>query len=479
MSAQPAISLPVPAPPPPAASTLPQPPGPRLPRHLLGAWWLLREHDLLERCRRRYGDVFSLSTWPFGPLVVICDPRIVKQVFAGDPKELHAGEGNSFTLPVAGPESILLLDEERHMHRRKLMLPPLHGQRLGVYDELIRRLTDAEIDRWQPGRELQIHAALQKVTLSVILRVLLGIEDAEQCAELERLLPKLINSPALMWPPLRRDLGSRSPWRRFLELRSRVDELLYAEIARKRADPRLSEREDILSLLVQARDEMGESMSDCELRDQLVTLLLAGHETSASALAWSIERLVRNPAVLARLREELARGDEGYLECVIKETLRSRPVVPVAMRSLTRTAQIGGYALPAGTLLCMSTILMHNHTDHFPEPERFSPERFADKQVEAYTWIPFGGGVRRCLGASFAMFEMKAILRRLLERCELKTLRPKPERARRRFITYPPDRGARVYLSERRGGGLPETIAAMQAARTTNTLAATGEKARV
>ncbi len=412
-------------------------------------WWLLREHDLLERCRRRYGDVFSLNAWPFGSIVMVGDPREAKRIFTGDPSVLHAGEGNSFTLPVAGPESILLLDEQRHMERRKLMLPPFHGERLGVYGESIEQLADEEIDRWSPGEEFPIHPAMQAITLRVIMRVVLGVEDARRAAELERLLPKLIHSPALLWPILQRDLGARSPWRRFLALRDRVDGLLYQEIERKRNDPKLSEREDILSLLIQARDEHDHEMSDGELRDQLVTLLLAGHETSATALAWSFERLVRNQAVLARLQDTLAQGEEDYLECVIKETLRSRPVVGVAMRRLTATTALGRYTLPADTLLCVSTILMHTHPDIYPEPQRFRPERFEDKHNEPYTWIPFGGGIRRCLGASFATLEMKIVLRRVLERFELSAPRSKPEAPRRRFITYAPEHGARVRLLSR------------------------------
>jgi cytochrome P450 len=439
-----------PQPPPPDMSGAP--PGPRLPRHVLGAEWLLREHRLLERCRGRYGDVFSLKMWPLGLLVVVCDPAEIKRVFTSDPETVRAGEGNAVTEPVAGPESVLLLDGKRHLSTRKLMLPSFHGERIAVYGELIGEITDAEVARWPLRTPFAVHPSMQTITLRVILRAVFGIEDVARRAELERLIPKLIGSPALLWPFLQYDLGSRSPWRRFLALRAEVDAILFDEIARKRSDPELAEHDDILSMLLQARDDDGKPMSDAELRDQLVTLLLAGHETTATALAWTFERLLRNPAALERLRAELAGGDEGYLDCVIKESLRSRPIIPYAMRRLAAPMEIGGYTVPAGAFVGSSTILTHSRADLYPEPDAFRPERFQDGGADTYTWIPFGGGVRRCLGASFATFEMKVILRHVLARCELATPDSKPERPRRRFVTYPPNRGARIVLKERRAG---------------------------
>jgi cytochrome P450 len=426
------------------------PPGPRLPRHLLGAHWLLAEHDLFERCRRRYGNVFSLRMWPVGFLVVVADPAEIKRVFTGDPDQLRAGEGNSVMEPVAGPESVLLLDGKRHLNRRKLMLPPFHGERMGVYADLIGEIADEEIARWPVGEPFPAHASMQRITLRVILRAVLGIEDSSRSAELERLLPKLLNSPALLWPFLQRDLGARSPWRRFVALRERVDAMLFDEIARKRSDPDLAEHEDILSMLLSARDEQGEAMSDEELRDQLVTLLLAGHETTAASLAWMFERVLRTPAVHARLRAAVAENDERYLDCFIKEGMRLRPVVPLAARRVTAPLPLGGYTVPAGSLLACSMILTHSRPDLYPEPDAFRPERFMEDAPDTYTWIPFGGGTRRCIGASFATLEMKVILRRVFSRCELEAPEAKPERPRRRFVTYPPNRGARVVLGSRR-----------------------------
>jgi cytochrome P450 len=425
------------------------PPGPRLQRHLLGSWWVLREHDLLERCRRRYGDVFSLNAWPFGLLVVICDPAEIKRAFTADSSQLRAGEGNSVLERIVGPQSVLLLDTDEHLHRRKLMLPPFHGERISVYGELMREIADAEIDRWPLNTPFASHTSMQTITLRVILRAVFGIEDAVKMVELERLLPKLLGSPALMWPFLQVDLGKHSTWGRFLATRDAVDRILFDEIARRRTDPGLDQRSDVLSMLVEAHDEHGEQMSDVELRDQLMTLLLAGHETTATALAWTLERLTRNPRVLSRLRESLVKEQDDYLECVIKESMRSRPVVSYAMRYVTEPFEVGGYTAPAGAFLGTSIILAHSHPTQYPEPEEFRPERFADKRTDTYSWVPFGGGVRRCLGASFAMYEMKIVLRRVLERCELSAPSHKPERPKRRLVTFVPANGAQIVLGKR------------------------------
>jgi cytochrome P450 len=428
------------------------PPGPNVPRHLLGAWWLLDEPSLLERCRRRYGDVFTLDCWPFDDrLVVICDPAEIKRVFTADTDVVRAGEGNTFLEDVTGPESVLLLDGDRHLHRRKLMLPSFHGERIAAYGELMREIADEEIDRWPVGSPFASHSSMQRITLRVILRAVFGIEDVARMAELERLIPRLLGSIALVVPQLQRDLWPGSPWRHFTATRDAVDAILFDEMARKRADPNLAERSDVLSMLLEATDEAGEHMTDAELRDQLVTLLLAGHETTATALAWTFERLTRNPHALARLRATLAEDDnEDYLECVIKESLRARPVVSYAMRRTTEPFSVGGYTAPAGAYLGTSVVLTHKNPKLYPDPQLFRPERFADKRTDTYAWVPFGGGTRRCLGAAFATYEMKVVLRRVVERCEFTTPEQKPERAKRRFVTFVPSRGARVVLRERR-----------------------------
>jgi cytochrome P450 len=428
------------------------PPGPRLPRSVLGAQWLLREHQLLERCRRRYGEVFTLDTWPFeAPLVVVCDPVEIKRIFTADSDVVRAGEGNAVLEDVLGPESVLLLDGERHLHRRKLMLPSFHGERIAAYGELMREITDAEIDGWPVGVAFPSHQSMQTITLRVILRAVFGIEDAARMTELERLIPRLLGSIALVVPQLQHDLGPGSPWRRFTATRDAVDAILFDEMARKRADPALAARGDVLSMLLQSTDEHGEHMTDTELRDQLVTLLLAGHETTATALAWTFERLLRTPRVLARLRASLAEdGDDEYLDCVITESLRSRSVVSYAIRRLSAPFVVGGYTVPAGSFLGASIILTHNNPSLYPQPEAFRPERYEGTRADTYSWVPFGGGIRRCLGAAFATYEMRIVLRRVLERCVLTAPDQRPERPRRRFVTYVPSRGARVVLQQRR-----------------------------
>jgi cytochrome P450 len=426
------------------------PPGPRLPRHVLGVPWLLAEHQLLQRCRLRYGDVFSLNTWPFDDLlVVICDPTEIKRIFTASSDVVRAGEGNAFLEDVTGPESVLLLDGDRHLHRRKLMLPSFHGERITAYGDLMKEITDAEVDSWPVGAAFPSHTSMQRITLQVILRAIFGIEDAARMTELERLIPRLLGSIALVVPQLQHDLGPGSPWRRFIATRDAVDAILFDEMARKRADPHLAQRSDVLSMLLEATDEQGEHMTAAELRDQLVTLLLAGHETTATSLAWTFERLLRSPHAYARLRDTLAEDDEEYLECVIKESMRSRPVVSYAMRRLSEPFSVAGYMVPTGAYLGTSIILTHNNPALYPEPEAFQPERFADKRTDTYAWVPFGGGTRRCLGAAFATYEMKVVLRRIVERCELTAPEQKPERPKRRFVTYVPNRGARVVLQRR------------------------------
>ena len=437
------------------------PPGPRRARWPLGVGWLLREHALLERCRAEYGEVFSLDMWPLGLLVVVADPAAIKAVFTADAEQLRAGEGNRVLRPVAGPESVLLLDGERHLNRRRLMLPAFHGERVAVFAELIAAIAAEEIEGWPTGRPFPLLPSLQAITLRVILRAVFGIEDRARGAELERTIPLLMASPALLSPLLQHDFGPASPWRRFRALCGEVDEILLDEVARRRGEADLEQRDDILSMLLLARDESGEAMSDDELRDQLVTLLLAGHETTATALAWTFERLLRNPAALERAQAALAVGEGEYLDCVIKESLRCRPVIPYALRYAAAPLQLGAYTIPAGALVGASMILTHNRAEHYREPERFIPERFADGAPDTYGWIPFGGGTRRCLGASFAMLEMRVILETVLGRWELEAVEARPERPRRRFVTYQPDRGARALLRARRGAPSPAPAAAL------------------
>jgi cytochrome P450 len=412
------------------------------------------EQWLLKRCQRRYGDVFTLKVaWPFTRLVVVADPAEIKRIFATDATVVHAGEANVVLEPIVGLQSVLLLDEATHMRQRKLMLPSFHGDRMRVYGDLMRDAAAAEAARWPVGEPFGLLDSMQRITLRVICQAVFGVVDPLRLHELEQSLQRMLGlgTRLIMLPSWQRDLGPRSPWGRFLRDRRRTDELIYAEIRERREASDLSERSDVLSLLLQARDEQGAGMTDVQLRDELITLLVAGHETTATQLAWTFERLLRTPAVLARLRQELAAGDEDYLECVIKESQRARPALTYsAMRKLTAPVEVGGYTVPAGWTLGASAWLVHHRPELYPDPQAFRPERFEQGQPSAYSWVPFGGGVRRCIGAAFAGYEMKVVLRALLERCELEAPDQRPEAMRRRAITFVPAKGARVVLRARR-----------------------------
>jgi cytochrome P450 len=430
------------------------PPGPGRPGFLLGLSWLLREPRSFRRWRERYGDVFMLHSTGFAPpLTVVSDPAEAKRIFAADRATVRPGDANGGPLrQLVGPQSLLLLDEDLHLHRRKLMLPPFHGERMKVYAELMTEIADVEIDRWPLGRAFPLHPSMQAITLRVILRAVFGIgRDERQLARLERLFVRYANQGMRPWMLLmaQRELPRFGPWRSFLRTRAEVDEFLYAEIDRRARDPRLEDRTDILSLLIQARDEDGRKLNAEELRDQLLTLLMAGHETTATGLAWAIERLLRTPEALRRLRMELAIGEEEYLGWVVQEALRSRPVIPFVLRYLSEPLEVGEYVAPAESLLAVSISLIHQRPDLYPDPTQFRPERFEGGRTESYAWLPFGGGVRRCLGAPFADYEMRIVLRRILERCELHAPDTKPERPRRRAVTFVPHRGTRVVLRQR------------------------------
>ena len=427
------------------------------------ARWVARPTEYMESCFRRFGDIVTLR-FPDVNAVAVSDPETIKQVFTGDPEILRAGESNAFLEPVVGTRSVLLLDGPRHIRERRLLLPPFHGERMQRYGELIAEIAERDIDGWPVGRPFPLRPRTQAITLEVIMRAVFGIEDAERLADLRGKLTKLtdvggsrIRWVGLLLPALQRSFGtSRSPWSQFVAAREEVDALLYDEISRRRTDPGLAEREDILSLLLQARDEDGEPMSDGELRDELMTLLVAGHETTATALAWAFELLLRNPPALTRLQEELAIGGDEYLDAVIKETLRLRPVLPIVGRLLKEPFELRGYELPAGTMVAPCIYLTHRNPLVYPDPERFLPERFLGVQPDTYAWLPFGGGIRRCIGASFALFEMKVVIPVVLRRLQLQPFGDRPEPMRRRAITFVPARDALV-VAERRAVALDST----------------------
>jgi cytochrome P450 len=426
------------------------PPGPSYPRALQTLGWAARPMQWMERCQARYGDVWTMRIAQEGDWVMLSDPDHVKQVFTGDPKVFHAGEGNAILSPLVGHTSVLTLDEKPHMTQRKLMLPPFHGERMQRYGELMRLIAEREIDSWPAGEPFEVWPRMQAITLEVILEAVFGLGEGPRLEALRERLRQVLEAStdpvtmlllAMLGPDRFTRLGMV---RRELDP---ADELLLGQIRESRDDPRLDEREDILSLLLQARYDDGEAMADSELRDELMTLLVAGHETTATSLAWTLERLARHPDKLERLRAEVEAGEDEYMDAVIKETLRLRPVLPVVVRRLTEDTEVAGWNLPAGTKVAPCIHLMHRREDVYPEPRRFRPERFLEQPAGTYTWIPFGGGVRRCLGASFAQYEMKQVLSAVVGRVEVTAPDPAPEPVRRRAITLTPGRGGRIAVA--------------------------------
>jgi cytochrome P450 family 135 len=420
-------------------------------------------YSWMAKRRERYGDVFSSRFPYFNSVVYVASPELVKQVFAGDPATFHAGAANATVLGDAlGDNSLLTLDEGRHLSQRKLLSPPFHGQAVRRYAEVMAEAAAAEVERWPLGRSFELRPRMQAITLEVILRAVFGVRHDERRERFRAAIPRIGElSTALDWLPfMQRDLGGITPAARFRRTLAVVDELIYAEIAERRTAP---EGDDILSLLLAARHEDGSPMSDVELRDELMTLLTAGHETTATGLSWAFERLLRNPGPMRRLLDSL--DEDDYLDAVVKETLRVRPVVADVARKLTRDVEIGGWQLPTGTLVLPAIAAMHARPDLYPSPAEFRPERFLDGGVESYAWIPFGGGVRRCIGASFAQVEMRVVLREVLRRVRLRAPSARPERPRVRHVTVVPARGCRVVVEERLAGpAAPAPLAAGAAA---------------
>jgi cytochrome P450 family 135 len=426
------------------------PPGPPLPRVAQTAIWSRQARRLLYACNDRYGDMFTLKIAYEGKWVMLADPEAVRQVFTGDPRIFHAGEGNQILAPVLGRNSVLVLDEKPHMSQRKLLLPPFHGARMQGYAQTMSEIAAAEIKRWPTGTPYALRPRMQAMTLEIILRTVFGVGEEERLAPLREALRDFLDlttNPRMLLPLI---LMGPTRIRRFPPFRrriDRVDQLIYREIAERRRAGDLEERDDILSMLVAARHEDGSPMSDEEMRDELLTLLVAGHETTATSLSWAVERLARHPEKLGRLREEAEAGeDDAYMTATIQETLRLRPVISIVIRRLTEPVEIGGYELPAGVSVTPSVYLVHRNPEIYPDPDSFKPERFLDNPPGTYTWIPFGGGVRRCLGASFVQFEMAVVLKELVKRHGIHPASPKPERVFRRAITETPRHNAEVVL---------------------------------
>jgi cytochrome P450 family 135 len=454
------------------------PPGPRLPRLVQAARVTAGPYSWMDKRRRRHGDVFASHFPFFGRVVYVADPALIKEVFTGDPTVFHAGAANATVLGDAlGEHSLLTLDEGRHLSQRKLLLPPFHGESVRRYAEVMAAAAADEVARWPVGRTFALRPRMQAITLEVILRAVFGVRDGERMDLFRARIPRLgeLSSPLDWLPFMQRDLGGLTPAARFRKAVAAVDELIYAEIAERRSvvEDGATERralgaggrdgtparDDVLTLLLRARHEDGSPMSDIELRDELMTLLTAGHETTATGLSWAFERLLRTPRVLARLMESL--DNDEYLDAVVKETLRVRPVVVDVARKLQRDVELGGWHLPAGTLVLPAIAAVHMRSDLYPSPLEFRPERFLGQRAgggrersisrgaESYAWIPFGGGVRRCIGASFAQVEMRVVLREVLRRVRLRAPSQRPERAQVRHVTVVPARGCRVVVEER------------------------------
>jgi cytochrome P450 len=424
------------------------PPGPRVPGALQTAAFMRRPIDFLERCQARYGDCFRARFQGVGEVVYVADPAEVERVFKGDPALFHAGEANTTLFePALGRLSSMTLDEEPHLRRRKLLLPHFHGDSLRRFGEVFERASERELATWPVGEPFELLGAMKRITMEAILRVVIGVHEAERIAEASCRILRMdrLAGMVLPLPPLRRDLGRFSPWRRFVAARDAMDELIYEEIARRREAPEPGD--DVLSQIVAARYDDGSAMTDRELRDEVYALLAAGYETSSAALTWCFERTLRTPRVLDRLTA--APGDDEYLDAVLKETLRLRPPASDATRILTRPAEIAGYTLPAGTQVVVPLPLLQLRADVYRDPRAFRPERWLEGEGAPYTFIPFGGGVRRCIGASFANLEMRVVLRTVLERARLRAASPRPEVPRLHHVVVVPARGGRVVMTER------------------------------
>ena len=426
------------------------PPGPPLPAVVQTAMMLRYWSRFVSACRRRYGDVFTLRIASMGTWVYLADPNDIKTVFAGDPTVFHAGEANSMLSGLLGDTSVLVIDEDVHRDRRRLMLAPFARDAVARQTGVMAEVAAANIAGWPVGTPFPVAPKMAAIALEVILRTVIGATDPARLAALRQVMPQLLGigpwqSLAVASPGLQR----RRPWRTLQRNLAEADRLLYAEIAACRADPHLASRPDALAMLVRAANDDGRTMTDRELRDQLMTLLVAGHETTATGLSWTLERLIRHPAVLDKA-VAAARSDKGsgeaYLDAVVRESLRIRPVVFEAGRVLTEPVELGGYLLPAGTLVAPSIGLVHASADVYPDPDRFEPDRMLASTQTPSTWLPFGGGNRRCLGATFALVEMRVVLREILHRVDLFATTARGEKQRLKHVTMIPHRGGRICV---------------------------------
>ncbi|HET6874519.1 MAG TPA: cytochrome P450 [Acidimicrobiales bacterium] len=422
------------------------PPGPRGPLNGL----ILFGPPFLRWCHRRYGDRFTVRLGRFGDYVYLVDPDDIRSVFHADDTLLHAGEANApFLGRVLGPNSVLVTDEDVHRRQRRRMTGPFHGGSVARLVPRMAAIAAADVDTWPVGRPFAVHEHMRHVTLEVILQTVIGVTDESRLDQLRAALLDLTDIK--MWMMAQfvfPGLSRFRPWRYLWDRKARADQLLIDEFERARQDPSLQERPDVLAMLVRHREEDETAMTDDELRDQIVTLLLAGHETTATWLSWALERLTRHPAVLAQATAAARAGDDAYLDAVVTETLRARPVVPDVSRRLMGDFELGQYRLPAGTFVDPAIVLVHGSERLHDRAGQFDPSRYVGARPDPAVWLPFGGGNRRCLGAAFAATEMRVVLAEILRRVDLEPTSAAPERARMRHVTLTPHRGGRVKVAQ-------------------------------
>jgi cytochrome P450 len=437
------------------------PRGPTIPAIAQTAAWWLRPFDFLDRCAAEYGDTFRLRFLNLGNLVMVSAPEHIRQVFSAPPDVLLAGEGNKILEAVVGSNSMLLLDGPDHLRHRRLLMPPFMGERMNAYGRIIQECTLATLRSIPTDREIALHPSMQAITLQVILKAIFGLESVRAESEpAATLIESFRESPSFLalLPALQIDVPP-FPFHRLKTQMAGVNRVIYALLEDRRKSRDLSTRADILSLLLGARDEAGQPMTDIELRDELMTLVAAGHETTATALAWTFQRLASEPEVLRKVVAEVSEAKTSmdgpaafakleYLDAVIKEVLRLRPIIPIVARIVRAPYEIAGATLPVGTMLAPCIYLAHRRAETYPDPLRFDPDRWIGKKPDPNAWLPFGGGGRRCIGMGFALYEMKIILATILANVSLRTTSGKPERPVRRSVTLAPAKGARVVLSK-------------------------------
>jgi cytochrome P450 family 135 len=445
MNMRPDRSLPVPP-----AEELPA--GPRWPALVQSAALMRFRHTFIPAMQKKYGDVFALRLVPERrPLVLFGKPGSTKEIFGSDPEVFHAGKGNAVLGPIMGEHSLLLVDGAEHKRARKLLMPAFRPSAMAGYQKVVTQIARDEVASWTPSVEFRSLERMNALTLEVILRVVFGVADEARLTKLRPLVNATVDVKPLIllgwgYPFLQRF----GPWKKVTEVQRQLDTLLYAEIAERRKQADLHERTDVLSQLLLVGDSEGEEpLTDAELRDQLVTLLLAGHETTASGLSWALYELGLDAGLLARAQAAADEGDDDFLEAVMKESLRLHPIIPMVVRFLMKPATIGGVRLPAGVSVGPSIILAHRDPENFPEPDCFRPERFLSGEVAANTWIPFGGGVRRCIGAGFSLMEGVVVLREVLGELDVRVVDGHTDQPRVRNITSVPDRGARIVVTRR------------------------------